>query len=104
MSFNFTKEDKIDELHPNIKQFIGSFAKNRINEFDALIPAIEGGDMESIRLFCHKVTGIAASYNCYRLEELALYIQKHAREGSISTLKELIPIIRSYKDELNKHI
>jgi hypothetical protein len=100
MSFKFTKEDELADLHPNIAKFSSTFISNRVLEYEIFKHSVDAGDMSSIRLHCHKIVGIAASYNCHKLEEIALYVQKCSREDDIESIKSVLSIYDQYMKEL----
>lgn len=103
MSFKFTKQDKVSELHPNITKFLGTFIQNRIDEYKLFKSAVDQNDMASVRMYCHKVVGIAASYKCYKLEEMALYIQKCSRENDVESIKSSICEFDAYMQEISTY-
>ncbi len=102
MAFEFSKTDNIEELHPAIKQYFESFVINRAKAFDQLEAAVENGNFMAIRDYCHDQLGVAASYNCFKLEEAVLYIQDYARKEQLSPIKEILPKLGSYLRELQQ--
>lgn len=101
MNFEFTKEDFIFDLPEPIRKHLRTFSNNRLNQFEILQEAIVEEDFEEIRLFCHAQLGVAGSYNCFKLEEITLYIQELARNENLMSIKELMPVLKSYLEELN---
>lgn len=100
LAFEFTKTDKLEDLPGPIKDHVKAFIRNRISQFEILKEAVEEEDFEEIRLFCHAQLGVAGSYNCYKLEEITLYIQDYARQEVLDPIKEIIPILEKYLTEL----
>ena len=96
--------DKISELPGPIKDHIKTFILNRIAQFETLKEAIEENDFEEIRLFCHAQLGVAGSYNCFRLEEITIYIQDYARQEIMDPIKEVVPVLDSYLKDLKSGI
>lgn len=100
MAFEFTVEDKVEELPGPIKSHFKAFVLNRINQFEILEEAIEEEDHEEIRLFCHAQLGVAGSYKCFKLEEVTKYIQDYARKEELQPIKDVMPLLKSYLQEL----
>lgn len=100
MSFIFTKTDRFEELHPNIRNFLPTFIKHRVDEYELFKHAVAQGEIDAIRLYCHKIVGISASYNCFKLEEMAFFIQKCSRENNVEAIKEHLDIFSDYINEL----
>jgi hypothetical protein len=103
MSFKFSKSDNISDLHPNISKFFPKFVNNRVEEYELFKVAVESGDMSSVRLYCHKVVGIAASYNCFKLEEISLYVQNCAKSDDMESIKTVLGVFDQYMTELSSH-
>lgn len=100
MAFAFTKEDKVDDLPPPIKAHFKTFVLNRMAQFEVFEEAISEDDYEEIRLFCHAQLGVAGSYNCFKLEEITLYIQDFARKEEMQPIKEVAPVLKQYLGDL----
>ncbi|MAX65865.1 MAG: hypothetical protein QF441_01055 [Bacteriovoracaceae bacterium] len=100
MVFHFTTKDEHHSLHPNIKTYMQVFVKHRFLALEKLKTAVASEDIEGIRDFCHKQIGVAASYKCYRLEEITKYIQKHARKTELEPIKEILPVFEEYLKQL----
>ena len=96
MGFQFTRTDNINELPEPIKAHIKTFITNRVAQFEILREAIEEEEFEDIRLFCHAQLGVAGSYNCFKLEEVTLYIQDFARQEVMGPIAEVAPILEDY--------
>ncbi len=78
-TFEFTLEDSIEELHPNIRAYLSKFIKNRIDEYYVLEEEVAKGDFEGVRQICHKVVGTAPSYRLFKMDEIIKVIQAIAR-------------------------
>ena len=100
MSFKFTRVDKISELPGPIKEHVRNFVSNRFTQYNILLEAIDDEDFEEVRLFCHAQLGVAASYHCYKLEEITSYIQECARQETMKPIKEILPILSKYLNDL----
>ena len=104
MSFIFTKIDLIHDLHSDLRDYMPNFIENRFKEFKELESAVSSNDIKSIRDYCHKQKGVAGSYNCFKLEEITDYMHEFALAGEITPIKEVLPILGSYLDELQASI
>lgn len=104
MSFVFTKIDLLHDLHSDLRDYMPNFIENRFKEFKELESAVRSNDIKSIRDYCHKQKGVAASYKCFKLEEVTDYMHKFALEGEITPIKEVLPILKTYLDELHGSI
>ena len=104
MSFQFTKQDDFENLHPNIATYMKAFVKHRIEAYEQLLSYVEACDFEAIRDYCHGQLGVAGSYRCFKLEEIIKYIQKYAREESIEPIKEVLPSFQEYLNDLKSGI
>lgn len=102
LDFQFTKNDNIDDLPAPIKGHMKTFITNRVSQFEILREAIDEEDFEEIRLFCHAQLGVAGSYNCFKLEEITLYIQDFARQEVMAPITAAAPILEGYLQELKQ--
>ncbi len=103
MSFNFKRNDEFESLHPNIASYMTVFVENRLKAFFELEQAVSTADFERIRDFCHGQLGVAASYKCFKLEEIIIYIQGFARKEEMGPISEVLPVFRAYLDELKSN-
>lgn len=104
MTFKFKRSDDFTSLHPNIATYMEVFVENRIKAFNELEGAVKSENFQKIRDYCHAQLGVAASYNCFKLEEVILYIQDFARKEEISPIIEVLPIFKDYLDHLKSTI
>ena len=104
MSFSFKKDDDFKNLHPNIASYMAVFVDHRIEAFTELKSFVETRNFQKIRDFCHGQLGVAASYKCFKLEELILYIQEFARTEEISPIADVLPIFETYLRELKSKV
>lgn len=102
MSFKFEKSDKITDLHPNLKKHFGLFMSRRVAEVDDFSNAVNNSDFAYLRDYCHKIIGISASYNCYRLDEITRYIQIYARSEDIKPIQDVKDLFLNLLDELQQ--
>lgn len=100
MEFNFTKEDRYSELPLELRKYMKIFSKNRLKSFLELEQFVAEDNFKSICAFCHNQIGVAGSYKCYKLEEITLFIQVHARGQEIKPIREIMSLFKTYLDEL----
>jgi hypothetical protein len=100
MSFSFKKEDDYKNLHPKIATYMEVFVQHRIEAFTKLKAYVADENFEKIRDFCHAQLGVAASYKCYKLEEIIKYMQEYARSEDIKPIREVLPVFETYLSEL----
>lgn len=96
MKFEFSSEDNLSTLHPNIVAFIPRYVANRKEDYQKLRRSVEKRDFDAIRDYCHKVVGTARSYHFFRLEEITKRLQVFARNGDIESVRELMPAYDEY--------
>ena len=104
MTFQFTKEDQILELHPNIAKHLPKFISNRIKDYESLKLAVEEANFVFIRSYCHKTVGVAASYNFFKLEELTISISEYARVEDLKSIKYLLITFDQYISEIRSYL
>lgn len=104
MNFSFTTQDEITELHPKIGSNMDKFVSNRWIAYLKLEAAVNELDFDEIRSFCHNQLGVAACYNCYKLEEICKYIQPFAREDNLAPIQDVMPVLKLYLEELKVEI
>jgi hypothetical protein len=104
MSFSFQREDDYRNLHPKIATYMETFVKHRIEAFGELEVFVADENFEKIRDFCHAQLGVAASYRCFKLEELIKYIQEFARTEEITPIKDVLPIFENYLRKLKSDL
>jgi len=97
VNFDFTSEDDVDKLHPNIRAYLTKFIKNRIDEYYLLEEEVEKNDFEGVRQVCHKVVGAAPSYRLFKMDEIIKVMQTIARTNeNMGEIKALLPIYKEY--------
>lgn len=104
MSFKFEKSDDFKNLHPNIATYMNTFVTHRIEAFDKFTQYVDNSDFSKIRDYCHGQLGVAASYRCFKLEEVLKYIQRYAREEQIDPIKEVLPVFEEYLKNLKNQV
>ncbi len=100
--FSFTVEDQYEELEPALQEYMPHFVEHRIKELEGFDRAVNDLDFQAIREYCHKQEGIAASYKCYRLEEMAKFIHKFAKLEEIGPIIEVLPTLKEYFSVMQK--
>ncbi len=104
MTFKFERTDEFTSLHPNIANYMSVFVENRIKALGEIENAINGDDFQKIRDICHGQLGVAASYKCFKLEEIILYIQNFARKEEMTPIVEVLPVFKDYLDQLKASV
>ena len=104
MTFNFSVEDKFDELPPRIQAYLPTFFKNRWEDFLWFESALKDQNFKEIRDYCHKQIGVATCYNSYKLHEVVRHIQIHARAENFAEVKSAYISLRDYLIECKKRI
>jgi len=102
--FEFTKTDKVYELHPAIRAYFPTFLTHRFEELVVLQNALKIDDFDEVRAYCHKQRGVAASYKCFKLEEITEMIHHYAKDNNLDPIRALIPTLENYLEELKTSI
>ena len=85
-----------------LQRFLILFEKNVSGYLEALRLAVEGGNVEQIRLQAHSIKGASANISAHKMVESASYLEMMARDGGCEELSERVTQLEAEFVEFNR--
>jgi CheY-like chemotaxis protein len=94
------KDRILVKVRPIIADMIPGFLTSRRKDVESIREALEGGDLEKIRVLGHNMKGIGSSYGFPPITEIGRKLEEHASAGSKDTIRKLAAELSDYLDRV----
>lgn len=81
-----------------------SFLEEMPRQVEALACAVREGDAEGLRRWAHTIKGSAGNVGAMALREVALDMEKAAKEGDLDTTTRLMPLLEACLERLREEL